>query len=232
VRLIFVLAALLGSTVLVLCGCTTFSLESGSPLPDLPETYRPGAVTYKQVMADMGPPHRVTPVAGGFAFLYEYAQLDEGQFTITLATLYSPFVEIPEDEWAIGTTVGPTISKVAGKTDVAVLTFDDTGALRGARVGRRDADMGTQRGFTWLLNPQSVSNMPLMRETKPEMRWGMQKLRRMPIQLNELQDPTAGPYGFQQTGTPWRAGQRSNTQLVPLTSREQKLLKKGKLRTR
>ena len=50
---------------------------------------------------------------------------------------------------------------------------------------------------------------------------------RIPITLNALQSPTAGPYGFEQRGTPRDAGQRSSEQLRPLERFEEDLRRAG-----
>ena len=218
--------------VALLGACSRFSVTAGTPLPDVSNRYACGGTTYKQVMADLGPPHKVTRVAGGFAFLYEYQDANENQVTVTLANLAAPFTGgTSEVTSSVGSflagTFGPSYAWAQGTSRIAFLTFDDSGTLRAAQNQVSKIDLGQQFAFTWLISPQPASDIGALSEPSQTHRWGRRNLRPIPRTLNELQSPDAGPYGFERTGTPRGAGQRSNTQIPPLTGPEEERRRQG-----
>ena len=216
----------------LLPGCSNFSVEAGKPLKRVEGRLPVGETTYTEVMADMGPPHAVTPVGGGgFAFLYEHQDAQENQLTIAFAVLVSPFTEVGSAFSSAPafflSTIGPSIARAGGTSRVAVLIFDDDGTLRSAADEVREVDLGNQLAITWLVAPQAASDIGMLSEARLVHRWGKRNLNAIPTSLNELQSPDAGPYGFEQRGTPRGAGQRSNAQVRPLEFEEEERRRNG-----
>jgi len=189
---------LLGSVV-VLAGCSSFRSEIGRPLPPTPTQLVEGKARVQTVVHELGPPHAISPLPGGFVFLYEYSSVNEFQWGLSLGFIDMPFFDLFK-----AVSAGSHLSE-----SVQILTFDEQGILRSRGSAAWREKLGGGGALQLVISAVSLTDTTAFHRLPDSLLWGRALLQRPPATLNSAQDLRAGTSGLQQRLAPLFVGQES-----------------------
>jgi hypothetical protein len=185
--------SLLGS-VFVLSGCSTIHTEVGRPLPEQASPLVEGTTRAETVVHDLGPPHAVSALPDGFAFLYEYSRVSEFQFGLSLKTVRMPYFKLIKAD--------SNLSEAA-----RILVFDERGVLRAQGSAAWKEKLSGGGALQFIFSVLSLTDTSAFRREPDPLTWGRGNLQRPPVTLNSAQDLRSGINGLQQRVAPVFVGQ-------------------------
>lgn len=185
--------ALLGAAF-ALTGCSSIRTEVGRPLPEAPAPLVEGVTRAETVVHDWGPPHGVSALPDGFAFLYEYSRVREFQFGLSLKTIRMPYLKVIKAD--------SKLSEAA-----RVLTFDKDGVLRAQGSAAWKEKLSGGEALQLITSVLSLTDTTAFRRLPDPLLWGRGSLQRPPVTLNSDQDLRSGANGLQQRTSPAFVGQ-------------------------
>lgn len=177
-------------------GCSVIRQDVGQALVvDLDAVAK--AADYHQVLRVLGPPHAVSAVDHGMAFLYEEVDLTERQIGISLGT----------NDVSLFKAV---LAREIADRQVLVLIFDADGKIR-AHSYRQWSDIAAQGGALQVVFVvANVADEGDLNDPPPAHRWGGGLLEPdLARQLNRPNSLDAGHTGIEQKGTPTNIGQHA-----------------------
>lgn len=188
---------LLGLFVLLcLQGCTQWRYELGQPLADANIPDASSAATLTRVLADLGPPQRISSGPSGYVMGWEYWQVREESIGFSLGALGADFLSI---DW--------------GRADVSgeflLLTFDREHRLSGSTLSQWSGDLGGGSAVQPFFGVVDVVEVSDLVGRMPQHNWGATRLLPLPEAINAASRPDMGDTGIQQRGTPSGVGQQS-----------------------
>lgn len=185
-------AALLAAVLLA--GCTQWHYELGPPLTEtrLPESGQ----TLAQVLAELGPPQRLSALNGGFVLAWEYWQVKEQSIGLSLGALGTDLLSL---DWGNAHVSG----------DFLLLTFNREHLLTSSTFSQWNGQTGEGQGIQPLISLVSLTDVNDLVGYLPHNRWGATLLRPIPKAINTHSDPNSGQSGIQRRGTPTGTGQKS-----------------------
>jgi hypothetical protein len=182
--------------LLYLSACSQYFYDLGEPLV---EANLPGADTHLQlseVLGALGPPLRMSAVAGGYVLAWEHWNIQESKFGFSLGFAGAD---------ALSVDVGSARVKGA----FLLLGFNHEHQLVDSSFSEWDNRAGGGRALQPLGGLLSVVNVDDLLGHLPQHRWGADSLTRLPVSLNRDNQPDTGANGLEQRGTPSNLGQRS-----------------------
>lgn len=184
--------------LLLLGGCTQWRYELGEPLPAAAAAFGSGEPpALGGVLSRLGPPLRVSPIAGGYALAWEYWEIDENSLGLSLGAFVG--MDFLSLDWGEAHT----------RTQFLLLTFDRDHQLRDVSYLAWDSDAGGGRALQPFLGMLPVVDVDDLTEPLPQHGWGRAALERLPVTLNRNQHLDQGRAGLSQRGAPLGVGQRS-----------------------
>jgi hypothetical protein len=196
-----------------LAGCSSFRTELGRP-PSTKPAFAEGTTRVAAVLHELGPPHQVSRLSSGFAFLYEYSCMREFQlgFNVNYPVLrYFKFVKA----WN------------GLDQQVLLLTFDDRGVLQSVGAKGWKEDLGGGSAVQILVAVASLSDISELLHPADANSWGSGLLQPVPIALNAGQSVHTGAHGLQQRIAPRYAGQETLEMSEPYTEKQKRKIKKN-----
>lgn len=184
------------TALLLLCGCTQWRYDIGAPLVEAATPQPESGLSLPQVLALLGPPHRLSRTADGYVMAWEHWQVREGSLGFGLGFLGADFLSIDRAE-----------ARVSG--EFLLLGFDRGHRLTSSRFSSWDNDAGSGSAIQPLISAVSVVDTDDLTGRMPQHRWGAASLLRLPEALNIQSRPDMGTTGVQQRGTPSGIGQQS-----------------------
>jgi hypothetical protein len=181
---------------LVLQGCTQWYYELGRPLLETEFSTAQQDVNLTQVLAQLGPPQRLSAAADGFVLAWEYWQIQETTIGFSLGFAGADLLNI---DWGNAQTQG----------EFLVLHFDHQRTLVDASVTRWDRAAGNGQAIQPLFGLMSVVDVDDLTESMPQHRWGAANLEVLSVTLNTGNSTDSGQGGLEQRGTPDCVGQKS-----------------------
>jgi len=178
-------------------GCTSARKRMSPGLGVPTETYRPGVTHRDEVLADMGPPHKMTVLPEGYAFMYESVD------TLELQLGFS--IPVPVLRWF------KIISANADYSHrVLFYQFDAQDRL----VASDDEDTRFDLGDTLAVQPVvsvklAFDTSSVENEVVDIQQWPAFCLQPLPQTLNRANAVNTGVAGIERRGTAPYAGQRS-----------------------
>jgi len=187
---------------LVLClsalvsACSVWSYDLGNPLSALavPEAHE--QTPLGEVLAKLGPPHRIAAGDSGYVMAWEYWLVSETSVGLSLGFMGADFLSI---DWGDARVKG----------EYLLLTFDREHELVSTTVSEWDNDAGGGGAVQPLFGFVSVVDVDDLTERMPQHHWGAAALQPLPKALNNPSNPELGQGGLQQRGTPTGTGQQS-----------------------
>lgn len=180
----------------VLQGCTQWRYELGQPLADASIPEASSGASLSRVLADLGPPQRISSGPSGYVMGWEYWQVREKSVGISLGALGADFLSI---DW--------------GRADVSgeflLLTFDREHRLSGSTLSEWSGDIGGGSAVQPFFGVVDVVEVSDLVGRMPQHSWGATRLLPLPEAINAASRPDLGDTGIQQRGTPTGVGQRS-----------------------
>jgi hypothetical protein len=145
----------------------------------------------------MGPPHKLSRLGDGFAFLYEHTKLTERQFGFSV-------------DYPVLRVFKAVIGKGEADREVAVFVFDPAGRLRGFEAHAWTEQLGRGSSLQAVVAVVSVVNTGAIGTPPDAHTWGGTLLEpNLSTALNHENSLRSGQHGLEQHGTPARTGQHS-----------------------
>lgn len=183
-----------------LSGCSFFTTELGTPVPETPPRYVVGSTSITEVLNDLGPPFQVTATPGGLAFLYEQVEARETQIGIGGGVFGSFwFLRLIKLVYAWG----------EADRRVLIVAFDENGRTTAQAHDAWMEDLGTGSAVELIFNAVSLVDTSRLEQDPPAMGWAQGLLRSLPETLNAEQDLGSGQHGVEQLSTPTAVGQHT-----------------------
>jgi hypothetical protein len=180
--------------LVLLVGCTSIHTEVGRPLQEASSPFVEGATSVESVVHELGPPHKISYLPGGFAFLYEYSFVKELQLGIGLKYFHLPYLKLTEAQSDVSETA-------------LLLIFDEQGLLRAQGSEAWREKLGAGIAVQWIFSVHGLTDMSAFRKAPEQFAWGRAMLERPPETLNRDSGMALGSNGFQQRMSPVFVGQ-------------------------
>ena len=160
---------------------------------------------------ELGPPHAVSSLPDGFAFLYEHSQVSEFQFGLSLKFLHLPYFKVIKAD--------SKLSEAA-----RLFTFDEQGVLRAHGSAAWRQKLGGGGALQLIISVLSLTDTTAFRREPDALTWGRGNLQRPSVTLNSAQDLRLGSNGIQQRISPVFVGQATleMTRPKPIKNKRQK----------
>lgn len=175
-------------------GCTRWNYDLGQPLS--PSEAVVGEASLQAVLKQLGPPHRISALPGGYVMAWEHWQIGEAALGVSLGPMG---VDVLAIDWGS--------ARVAG--EFLLLTFNRDHLLTGSSFSRWDEDAGGGTALQPSLGIVDVVDVSDLLGAMPQHRWGASSLQRLPRVLNTASSPDTGDSGLEQRGSPRGAGQKT-----------------------
>jgi hypothetical protein len=181
---------------LLLGGCTQWRYELGKPLS--PETVSSTSqlATLAEVLAELGPPQRVSAIGSGYVLAWEFWQVDEDTAGLSLGALGTDLLSV---DWGK--------SRISG--DFLLLTFNRQHQVTSRTFSHWDNHGGGGQAIQPMLGLVSLVDVEDLVDHLPHHQWGAALLAPIPEAINTDSRPDMGQSGIQQRGTPTGTGQQS-----------------------
>lgn len=186
--------ALLG-LALALAGCSQAFYQLGEPLP-LDYEDEAGGQALAAVLAELGPPQRISATPAGFVMGWEHWRIAEAAFGLSLGLLGADALTV---DWGDARVEG----------DFLLLSFDRDHRVASADRVRWDSDVGGGAAVQPFVGIAPVVSVDDLLRPLPQHGWGASNLLPMPAAQNLPNRPDQGGTGIEQRGTPSGAGQRA-----------------------
>jgi len=171
--------------------------EMGIPVAALEDDLPAHQPDYADVLAALGPPASISALDSGMVFQYEYTQVREAQFGISLNYSWLKLFKF-------------VLARGWNERKVLVLLFDEEGRLASHESGSWKVNLGGGSGVQPVFVVNSLVDTSQAESTYPSHEWGAALLNpRLPEALNRNQSPGSGLAGVEQGGTPMGVGQRA-----------------------
>lgn len=181
--------------LLFLCGCTQRFYQLGTPLP--PATSEPVAgAPLQSVMAQLGPPQRLTRTASGWTMGWEHWRVVESAFGASLGVLG---IDALTFDWGD--------ARVRG--DFLLVSFDADRQVSSVSRAVWDNDIGGGSAVQPFVGVAPVVDVADLLVPLPHHGWGASALMPLPTAINNDNRPGMGSNGLEQRGTPPGIGQRT-----------------------
>ncbi|MCB1675238.1 MAG: hypothetical protein KDI01_03045 [Halioglobus sp.] len=193
----FALALCLAGSGALLSACTQWHYQLGSALPAaaaIPDARQPLALA--QVLADLGPPLRLSATATGYVLAWEHWHIRERTLGLSLGAMGADFLSL---DWGD--------ARIRG--EFLLLSFDRQHRLTGRALSHWDNRGGGGRSIQPFISLVSLVDVDDMTQRLPQHNWGANALLPLPATLNLHSRPDTGRSGIEQRGTPASIGQRS-----------------------
>src|SRR6516225_6647149 len=198
----------------LLSGCSSFRTEMGRPLTVKPNEFAEGLTRVDTVVHEFGPPHQVSRLSDGFAFLYEYSAISEFQLGFS--------ANLPIVRWFKFVKAWNHLDQ-----DSLILIFDDQGVLQSAGSDGWKESLGGGSAVQILFVSISLSDVSKILRPADAHSWGKRLLQPLPVALNSASSLRTGEHGLQQRIAPDYAGQQMLEMTKPKTEKEKKRAKKN-----
>ena len=189
------LACLLLGLVL-LGGCTQWRYDLGTPLHpgQLPDAQ--AGMPLGDVLARLGPPHRVSATVDGYVLAWEFWKIREDTIGLSLGALGADLLSV---DWGK--------ARVSG--DFLLAFFDSHHRLTASAFSQWQGDAGGGRAIQPMIGLVSLVDVEDLVDELPQHDWGASLLEALPIAANSDSRPDTGQNGIQRRGTPGGIGQQS-----------------------
>jgi hypothetical protein len=152
--------------------------------------------TMVQVMAELGPPLRLSATESGYVMAWEHWRITENSIGFSLGAMGADFLSI---DWGEATVDG----------EFMLLTFDSDHKLSGAALSEWSGDVGGGSAIQPFVGVVDVVDVNDLVNALPQHGWGAASLLPLPEVLNAGSRPDMGNTGIQQRGTPTGIGQQT-----------------------
>ena len=187
---------LAGLGMALLPGCTQWHYDLGTHLSpeDLPDAEQ--ALSLAQVLADLGPPQRVSATGNGYVLAWEHWLIDEDTVGLSLGLLGTDLLSF---DWG----------KARIRGEFLLATFNRQHQLTSSTMAYWDNDAGGGQAVQPFLSVVSLADVDDLVYSMPHHWWGSALLEPIPQAINADSRPDMGQGGIQRRGTPRGIGQQS-----------------------
>lgn len=188
-------STVLAVLLLLLCGCTQRFYQLGTPLP--PAEREPTAgLSLQSVLAQLGPPQRLTATASGWTMGWEHWRVSESAVGASLGVLG---VDALTFDWGD--------ARVRG--DFLLISFNAERVATSVSRMVWDNDIGGGTAVQPFFAVAPILDVADLLVPLPQHGWGASMLMPLPTAINNENRPGMGSNGLEQRGTPTGIGQRA-----------------------
>jgi len=183
--------------LLLLSGCySQWRYELGTRVsPDaLPTNAQ--ALSLAEVLARLGPPHRLSAAGTGYVLAWEFWQIREDTFGLSLGALGTDLMSV---DWG----------KAHMHGEFLLVTFNRQHRTTSSSFARWSNDTGGGQAIQPFISFVSLVDVEDMLVDMPHHQWGGALLQPLPAAINKDSSPDTGQSGIQRRGTPTGVGQQS-----------------------
>ena len=179
-----------------LTGCTQWRYDLGRHLSpaDVPSAEQ--ALTLTEILADLGPPQRVSAAGSGYVLAWEHWEIIEDKLGLSLGALGTDVLSF---DWG----------RAQIKGEFLLVTFDQEHRVTSSTMAEWNSQAGGGRAIQPLVSLVSLVDVGDLVEDLPHHQWGSALLEPIPQALNTDSRPDMGQSGIQRRGTPTGIGQQS-----------------------
>lgn len=182
--------------LVLLGGCTQWRYDLGTPiLPDQLSEAAAG-MPLGEVLANLGPPHRVSATTDGYVLAWEFWKIREDTIGLSLGALGTDLLSV---DWGK--------ARVSG--DFLIAFFDHQHRLTASAFSQWQGDAGGGRAIQPMIGLVSLVDVEDLVDELPHHDWGAGLLEPLPVAVNSDSRPDTGQNGIQRRGTPVGIGQQS-----------------------
>ncbi|MDX1560420.1 MAG: hypothetical protein R3193_16050 [Marinobacter sp.] len=150
-----------------------------------------------EVLDALGPPHQLSKVSGGYAFLYQYIEIDEFQVGFSSSKSVLRFFKV-------------SLARSTADIKTAVFQFDHAGAMIAADTRQAIVKIGDNGALSLAIVVAPVVDSETYEQGKVDAeQWGMALLDSSALARDRASNLDFGEGGFELRGSPIYAGQRT-----------------------
>jgi len=184
-------------STLLMQGCISMRhYYLGEPLTEADSPAVEDGVTLHDVMANLGPPLRLSATPNGYIMAWEYWYVKERKIGFSLGVAGADFLSI---DWGDANASG----------DFLLMSFDREHRLLTSHFEEWDRNAGGGQGVQPFVSAIDVVDVQDLLRPLSQHRWGFNSLEDLPVSLNRDSRMDTGQNGIQQRGTTDAVGQQS-----------------------
>ena len=189
---------LLLAVCILLGACTQIGNKIGNNyLPELAPLLRGEADTVDEVLAAMGPPHRVAAAGTGYVFLYHHYDIEERQIGLSSDLAFLQWFKL-------------SLASAEADELVTLMSFDADDQLLSVSHWKDLEELGQAGSMMLAIQFSSIIDASRITiDPWPISDWGQSLLKPLPAALNDTHAPDSGAAGLELRDTPSAVGQRS-----------------------
>jgi len=190
---------LIAGLLLALClpaGCTQWRYDLGRHIEEADAPPVAGGLTLAGVLAELGPPDRVSALKSGCVLAWEHWHIHETTIGLSLGALGA---DLFSADWGEARIQG----------EFLLLTFDREHRLTASAFARWNNRAGGGQAVQPLLSLVPLTDVDDLVDQMPQHQWGGTLLGPIPQTLNSASRPDTGQSGIQRRGTPRAIGQQT-----------------------
>ena len=180
----------------LLPGCTQWHYDLGRPLSEADIPNAEQHLTLAQVLADLGPPQRMSATGNGYVLAWEHWQVKEQTLGLSLGAMGAELFSL---DWGDLRTNG----------EFLMVTFNKQHQLVSSTLSQWDNKGGGGKAIQPFFSLVSLVDAGDLVGKLPQHRWGGAFLKPLPRALNNDSNSDTGQNGIEQRGTPTVIGQQS-----------------------
>ncbi|MFV0476653.1 MAG: hypothetical protein ACK5ME_02320 [Parahaliea sp.] len=178
-----------------LTACTQWQHELGLAIDAQTPSHLQTSMSMAEVLAELGPPLRISASESGYIMAWEYWQIHEQSVGISLGTVGADLLSI---DWGDASVSGQFL----------LVSFDHNHHLSNLSYSTWNKDIGGGQAIQPMVGADLIDiddlTIPLSQHN-----WGQDLMESLPKVLNLHNSPGQGTAGIEQRGTPTGTGQRS-----------------------
>jgi hypothetical protein len=180
-----------------LAGCARLEHDIGATLDEAVLEQVGAGAYYAEILAELGPPTKMSALPDGMVFVYEHARITERQYGLIL----------PGE---VGKWIKAVYASADADIETFVFVFDAQGRLSSADAEVWNTDAGAGMSLTLLFSTGSFTDTEQY-ESSParSLDWGKALTMPPPVGLNGQQNLETGQNGIQLTTSPSAVGQHA-----------------------
>ncbi len=191
------LGVLLFFTISIICSsCTVISKDIDKRSDLNADNFEPQKTHYRNIVATLGPPSKLSKYGGGLVFLYESVDINERQIGLNF-------------NYNILKLLKFSVARGTADRELLVLIFNPDGYLAAKSYKSFKENLGSGQAISYLFNIEQLVDSSKLEERPSALSWASNLLKPIPENLNNAQNLGTGQSGLEQLGVTNRVGQHT-----------------------
>jgi hypothetical protein len=195
-KLEFIFRSCLIVCCLLIGACSYYRYDLGDRLSRTPIPVPSEQLDRKAILANLGPPQRISATASGYVMAWEHWYISETKIGFSLGVAGVDAMSVD-------------FGKARVQGEFLLLGFNKNHQLTDSAFTKWDTEVGGGKSILPFASVVSLVDVDDLLEDMPQHDWGAASLADLPITLNTDSRPDLGQNGIEQRGTPSAVGQRA-----------------------